>query len=203
MNQVFQPGERVGIVQEINGTPTVLATAIIIGPMEGMENMVPLMGTIYRVRYDTGVEGVTSSMYLQSLDAVAGPIFNNIQQLLDISENIGTITPPEDINMITQEEFVRGEEVIILVENGHNFIFKRPGIIEFFNERIRNNRPLVNPFTNTPIIHPNRPLSTKNPAVHIQIAKISEPEIILTGGRRRKNHTKKQRRRRNRKSRRN
>jgi hypothetical protein len=113
----------------------------------------------------------------------ASPIFNNVQQLLDLAINIGTIPAPEDVNMISQDEFETGEEVIILVEGAHSFIFKRAGIIEWFNNRLVSNNPLVNPFTNTVIIRPGSRLSTINPAVRIQVARIAAAPV---GGRRRR-----------------
>jgi hypothetical protein len=107
--------------------------------------------------------------------------FRDINELLSIAENVGSIPAPAigEINLLTLEEFVPGDDVIILVEKDvsgveHNFMFKKVPLIDWFNGLIRDNRPLANPLTRTPIIQPGKQLYTRNPAVTIKIGKIEE-----------------------------
>lgn len=116
-------------------------------------------------------------------DLVYIPVFNTIEQLLDVAENVGSIPAPAagEINLLTLEEFRHGEDVIILVEKDasgveHNFMFKKGPLIDWFNGLIRDRRPLVNPLTRTPIIQPGKQLYTRNPAVKIKLGKIEEAE---------------------------
>jgi hypothetical protein len=108
--------------------------------------------------------------------------FREIHELLSIAENVGSIPAPGagDINLLTLDEFRHGEDVIILVEKDasgveHKFMFKKEPLIDWFNGLIRDNRPLANPLTRTPIIQPGKQLYTRNPAVQIKIGKIEGP----------------------------
>lgn len=122
-------------------------------------------------------------------------------QLLIGAEDIGIIPKPapDQVNALSLAEFENGEDVIIIREAGHDHMYKRDGLLAYFNHRIENNLPLVNPATNNHIINPYDLLS--NPPVFdndivFKVGKIAPPPAVGGRSRRRRRQRSRQSRRR-------
>lgn len=113
-----------------------------------------------------------------------GPVFTNVDQLLNGAEDAGIIPlPVGEVNAVSMDEFHPGEQVIILREAGHDHIFKRDGLLAYFTHMLEHGSQILkNPKTNNELIRKNDPLP--DPPIFKHGITIRTGRIAAAGGRR-------------------
>lgn len=76
---------------------------------------------------------------------------------LDVpNQGIKEIPSDQMTNMVSHDNFVDGEEIIVITENNHNFIYKIGPLQKWFSTKIRSGHDIPNPATNNPITNQNQ-----------------------------------------------
>jgi hypothetical protein len=115
-------------------------------------------------------------------------IFRNPEQLLAKAEYGGRVDLPGYNDFVTNEPFINGEDIIIIRENGQNYIYKmNPLIQRFKNNFDQPDIDITNPTTNTKICDKNRALpAVFNAGITIKIGRIAD--AIMMGGKHKKSY---------------
>jgi hypothetical protein len=143
-------------------------------------------------------------------------VINQPEQLLLGAQPvvIRVLPGPDDLNAITQDEFVRGENIIIIRENGRDYMFKRDPLLAYFRGVLNQagNPILKNPLTNNDLFRKGDPFPLGNPPVFLNgitfktgtIAADAEPAgaagaagaaaVGMAGGKRRQSRKRRSRR---------
>jgi hypothetical protein len=89
-------------------------------------------------------------------------VMERIRSIREITENLDRIpysgvlsVPRDNVNSISRDTFIQDEEVIVILEDTHRYIFKR-GPLETWFKTLRNQGQLLaNPLTQNPILNMN------------------------------------------------
>jgi len=81
--------------------------------------------------------------------------YPDIPEFVLPTESQGFKDIPEDKmqNMITTHDFIDGEPIIVITENGYEFIYKVETLQRWFDTKTRSGHPIRNPGTGNPIRH--------------------------------------------------